>query len=295
MRKSVKVALVVVSALVLLGVFGGWYLMRTPDWAKRGVEETGRLLLEGAGGESDGLPSGEAIMDGYAAAMGSSGLAGVETRRVAFVMQLPIAGGLNLEGERYEGRGVEGGAGGGGRVYSETRVPFMGAMRGGSDGEVLWEVNPMSGGAKVFEGAERESRLQEFAFDAAGDWRVWYSGAERVGEMTVDGEACWMVELEPRMEGVRETRFYGKESGLLRKAESVYETDEGEFGIDRFYSGYEATDGVLYARVVRMVLGDEFELLTTVKSVEHGVEVGAGRFELPEEVRAVLEGGGAEE
>ncbi len=170
-------------------------------------------------------------------------------------------------------------------MYTLTEIPSLGEIEQGSDGEVVWELNPMSG-PKLQEGALRAAMLRGANLDNQVTWRESYSSAELAGTGEADGEPCDQVVLTP-VEGNPETRCYDQATGLLVRTEMKLETPAGEISMTVFTSDYKSVDGVLlpfHSRI--LVMGQERTM--TVESIEHNVEIEGDRFAIPEDIRKLL-------
>ncbi len=112
-----------------------------------------------------------------------------------------------------------------------------------------------------------------------------------VGDI-VDDQPCYKVVLTPA-DGTPVTRYYNKQSGLLDKVEMSVTTPMGTIPFESYLSDYKQVDGVLLPHKVRVLVMGTERLITT-QSVEHNVKLPAGRFKLPEDVRALVEKKAAE-
>lgn len=172
----------------------------------------------------------------------------------------------------------------GGKSYNLAEIPGVGKIEQGTDGEVAWERSALQG-PRIKQGEERAAALREAAFNA--DWRDLFKKAELAGEEDVDGTACYKVILTPN-EGRPETRYYDKKTHLLVKASKIVKTAMGEIPAEIAVSEYKAVNGILSATKVRQVaIGQEF--LITISSIEYNAGLPGNRFDLPDDVKALLE------
>lgn len=171
-------------------------------------------------------------------------------------------------------------------MYTVTDIQNLGKIEQGSDGEVVWEMNPMSG-PKIQEGELRAVMLRGASLDTQVKWRDSYGSAELAGADEVDGEPCDKVIMTPA-EGKPETRCYDKETGLLVRTEVTIPTPAGEIPMTVFTSDYKEVDGILLPFHSRIeIMGQQRSL--TLEKVEHNVEIGPDRFAIPEDIRKLME------
>jgi hypothetical protein len=172
----------------------------------------------------------------------------------------------------------------GGKSYNVAEIPGVGKIEQGTDGEVAWERSALQG-PRIKQGEERAAALREAAFNA--DWRDLFQKAELAGEEDVDGVRCYKVIVTPK-EGKPETRYYDKETHLLVKVSKVVKTAMGEIPAQITLSEYKPVNGILSARRVRQAaIGQEF--LVTINSIEYNAGLPNNRFDLPEDVKALVE------
>lgn len=170
-------------------------------------------------------------------------------------------------------------------MYTVTDIQNLGKIEQGTDGEVVWEMNPMSG-PKIQEGDLRALMLRGANLDTQVKWREAYNSAELAGTDEVDGEPCDKVVLTPA-EGKPETRCYDKETGLLVRTEITVPTPAGEIPMTVFTSDYKEVDGILLPFHSRIDIMGQTRTLTLEK-VEHNVEIEPDRFAIPEDIRKLM-------
>ena len=142
-------------------------------------------------------------------------------------------------------------------------------------------------GPVIKEGIERENTLRESAFERYIYWRDNFAKAELEGEEAVGGVDCWVVVLTPEA-GESLKMIYEKESGLIAKVVTVAETEMGKIPVEAYMSDYREVDGFTVAFKTEMKLLGQ-ERVFTMTSIEHNVEMPAGIFDLPEEIKALQE------
>jgi hypothetical protein len=167
-----------------------------------------------------------------------------------------------------------------------TELPGIGKMAAGSNGEVAWE-NTVLQGPRIKQGAERADALRDGAFNAPLHWQQLYAKAETTGSETVEGHDCYKVVLTPK-EGKPMTEFYDKKSGLLIRTMATVGTQMGDVNAEVLYDDYRKdSDNVLSAhRSVERAA--QQELVVQIDSVEVNPDLPKDRFDLPAEIKALL-------
>lgn len=164
----------------------------------------------------------------------------------------------------------------------------MGKIEYGSDGQTVWETNPMSG-PRIREGQERLRFLSLYGLDLPARWRQAFKKVICTGKETIDGKSAFRIEAFTRTD-FQLTYYFDQTSGLLVKIELPMETMAGK-GIQEILLGdYRRVDGILFPHSqVRKEAGREMNI--TIKSVTHNVEIPANEFALPEAVRKIAGSG----
>jgi outer membrane lipoprotein-sorting protein len=172
------------------------------------------------------------------------------------------------------------------KMRAETDLKGVGKIEEGVNGQVAWELNPLTGpslkkGSALAE-AERNARM-----DADVNWHQRYKDARTVGAEAVEGKPCYKVELTTP-EGKKETRYFDEKTGLLLKYSHTIETMTGEEKVDTYPSEYKKVDGLLLPYSLKHVIRGQ-ELRMTFTKIRHNVQIPAERFALPAEVRKLAE------
>jgi hypothetical protein len=243
---------------------------------------TGLVLTAGARLAAQDLPKGEDILDKYIEVTGGKEAYLKLNNRVAKgTFSLPAAG---LEGTiaLYQAAPT--------KLYALVDLGAVGKSEEGVSGDVAWENSSITG-AKLKTGGAKAAALRAAAFHADVKWRDHYTKAKCVGEEKVEGKDCYKVELTPK-EGKVATRWFDKKTGLLVKGTTLVETGKDEdLKTDVYVSGYKKVDGILVAHKSKIeALG--VEIVLEFKSVEHNTKLPADRFELPAEIKKLVDKSG---
>lgn len=164
-------------------------------------------------------------------------------------------------------------------------IDGIGKIESGSNGDIAWENSALQG-PRIKQGDERAGSLRDGTFNAALNWRKLYTKAETTGAETVEGHDCYKVLLTPK-EGKPVAEFFDKKSGLLIKTTVTRTTPMGEITAEVVADDYRKEgDVVVPHKLINRAAGQEF--LIQVASVEVNVEIPKERFDLPPEIRALL-------
>lgn len=242
---------------------------------------TRRLMLGfaalAAAAAADKPPKAEDILDKYVEATG--GKAAYEKIRTE----------ITTAGLEFVGKGVGGTLtmyqAAPNKSYAVLDLAGVGKIEMGTDGEVAWEKSAMQG-PRIKSGEERASAMREATMHSRAFWRDLYKSAELAGEETVDGQPCHKVILTPK-EGKPETRYYDKKSALMVRVDVLAKSPMGEVPAETRVEDYRQVSGILIPHRLRQkVLGQEFT--TTIQTVEFNVKLPGDRFDLPDDVKALL-------
>ena len=166
-----------------------------------------------------------------------------------------------------------------------TELPGIGKIATGSNGEVAWENTALQG-PRIKQGVERADALREGAFNALLYWQKLYEKAETAGSEMVEGHDCYKVVLTPK-EGKPITEFYDKKSGLMVKTMATVSSQMGDVNAEILYDDYRKEGEVLSPhRMLNRAAQQEFVI--EIQSVEVNPDLPKDRFDLPAEVKALL-------
>ena len=177
------------------------------------------------------------------------------------------------------------------KSFTVADLEGVGKVESGSDGDVFWERSALTG-PRIKSGDERDEILRASTFNPHLNWRKIYDKAEVAGTETVDGDECYKVVLTPKSGSVM-TQFYSKKTGFLVKTSGIHKTQMGDIPAESFLKDYKLVDGselrMPFTHVNRFA-GQEIEM--HLQSVQFNVDVPKGRFDLPDEIRALLKKSG---
>ena len=113
-----------------------------------------------------------------------------------------------------------------------------------------------------------------------------YPKVEALGEETINDRPCYKVVLTPA-EGRPQTLFIDKESYLVVKLNMEIESPMGVIPTESYSADYREVDGLLLAHKATVNVAGQ-ERTTTMSSIEHNVDLPADLFDLPDEIRALV-------
>ncbi|MCG3126272.1 MAG: hypothetical protein CHACPFDD_01103 [Phycisphaerae bacterium] len=172
------------------------------------------------------------------------------------------------------------------KFYSLAEISGFGKIEEGTDGKVYWS-NSMVQGPAIKEGKERAFAERSSRFNGVLYWRELYKSVETVGAETLDGRECYKVQLTPP-DGKPEVWYFDKESGLHVRTDMRIETPMGEIPAEAFMSDYTEVQGVKTPHTMRVIaMGGERRI--TTESVEYNVDMPKDRFDLPDDIKKLLE------
>jgi len=160
------------------------------------------------------------------------------------------------------------------------------AIERGFDGDVVWEVD-YRGQARTIEGLERASAIRLASFNAELHWPDLFENVRTVGTDLVDGRECHTVELTPKGEPAQ-FHFFDKATGLRVKMLVPYQIGEATVDIEMIPGEYKPADGIRLPFVTRQRLMEQ-DRIVALDTIVHNVPIPPEVFELPCEVKALLE------
>jgi hypothetical protein len=224
------------------------------------------------------LPPGKEVLDRYIEVTGGrEAYERVQTRVATSTIEAPAMG---LKGKLtiYQKAPDQG--------YLETDLEGVGRIEQGTDGQVVWERSAMMG-PRLMEGAEKEALMRSLTLHSELHPEKHYEKIETVGVQEVGGRQAYKVEMTSAA-GTKETRYYDHESGLLLRSEGTQKTQMGEIQVSSVMEDYQTVDGLkMPKRVTQEMMGQTISM--TIDKIEHGVDIPDTRFEMPQEVRALVE------
>ncbi len=239
----------------------------------------GTLLLAAAGAlaAADDLPKAETILDKYVEATGGkAAYAKIHSEITTGTMEFTAMG---LKG-KLVAYGAE-------PNLQLTEVTFegIGKVQEGTNGDVAWGLSAVQG-PRIKEGDERAESLQRAKFHGDAQWRDTFKTVETTGVEAVDGKDCYKVVATPKA-GSPVTRWYDKESNLMVKTAMTTKSPMGEIQSESTISDYRKEGPLLVPhKIITHAAGQDFAI--TIDTVQQNAEIPKGKFDLPDEIKALL-------
>lgn len=165
-------------------------------------------------------------------------------------------------------------------------LPGLGTNRSGFNGEVAWVVDPSTGPMVLEDDLRDQSRFQaDFYASTYGEDR--FPEAKTIERVEFEGHDCFKLVLETKY-GMEQTHYFDVDSHLLVAIESIQRSVNGDLKILGLFRDYKEFDGVMMATTAVQRLGPGMEITVSVLDVSFD-EVPDSAFELPSEIRALLE------
>lgn len=238
------------------------------------------LIVAAVHGEAmaQDTPTAEKVLDRFVEATGGlKAYEAIDNRKTTATLSIP-AQGMSFSITMWSAKPN--------KVYSVIENDMIGKMEKGVSGDVVWEKSIMTGPI-IKSGVERDITLRDSVFERYVFWRDNFEKVELEGEDKVAGAECWIVVLIPAI-GDPFSMFFEKESGLLVRVDTVTETEMGRIPVSAYMSDYREQDGVVlsYKTTIKM-MGQERVFAMT--SIEQNIELPAGIFDLPDDIKALQE------
>ncbi|RPJ28562.1 MAG: DUF620 domain-containing protein, partial [Planctomycetaceae bacterium] len=223
------------------------------------------------------LPSGEEVLERCLKSTGGrEALAKINNRLVRGTVEIKPAGLRGLLSV-YQARPN--------RYCAQIDIAGKMMVRQGTDGEVVWELNPMTG-PRIITGQEKALSLSQYAFDETR-YREMYDNLQCLGVELIDGQPCYKV-VQSVKGTVPITVYYSKETGLAVKARYRILDLVGAQEVETAMTNYRPVDGIWYAHRTVQKIGN-VETLTLIESIQHNVMIDRQQFDLPEIIRTMVD------
>lgn len=172
------------------------------------------------------------------------------------------------------------------RNYVLADIDAMGEIKYGSDGNVTWEISPLTG-TRVLEGEELANRLFDIAFDGVVTWKTLCKSVKTEGIEDVNGSSCYKVVFTPEEGSPREV-YFDKKSFLAVKIASEVKYQNESSRIETFLEDYRKVGDILLPHKITVSSMGQVVQNITVERIEYNIEMPEGIFDLPEKIKKLL-------
>ncbi len=230
--------------------------------------------------QADDPPKAEEVLDQYVEATGGKAAYEKLKNRVS-------QGTMEITGAGLKGKVVARQAAPN-KMATDVEFEALGKIKEGTDGTVVWEINPITGD-RVIDGDEKAEKLLHNTFNGELHWKDMYAKAECTGVEDVNGKPAYKILLTPKPgAGKPVTEFYDKASHLQVKGLTTIKSPMGDIEVEMYPSDYKKVDGVLIPhKVTQKMLTQEIVIVMT--DIKHNVDLPADTFQIPDAAKALLE------
>jgi hypothetical protein len=168
-----------------------------------------------------------------------------------------------------------------GLYYISIDSTGIGKIEYGSDGQTVWDINPMVG-PKVREGQEKSRFRCLYSLDLPAQWRTAFKKVECTSLDTIEGKPVYKV-VAVNQEDYTINYYFDQLSGLIKKIELPVTTLAGQGFQEIFLSNYKIADGILFPHTQRR-LEQGREMILNFFSIRHNADIPEKIFFLPENI-----------
>jgi zinc protease len=166
------------------------------------------------------------------------------------------------------------------KSYTKVTLSGIGEIIESFDGKNAWSVNPIQGnrdktGAELLQTKMASDFYRDLNLDRLYS-KMEVKGIEKAG----DREVYVVVGTAPGLDA--ETFYFDTQSGFLLRTDSILVSPEGKMPAKTFYEDMREIDGIKLPYKIRLVL-PQFEVITMVSEVKHGVTIEESLFAKPKE------------
>lgn len=236
------------------------------------------LAVAPAAQAEDRLPSGAKILDDYVRNTGGkAAYKRLKNSLMKATFSMPAMG-MTMSLTKYAAEPNN--------SYTRLESDMMGVVEEGTNGDVVWSKHPMMGN-NIKSGSDRDQSLRQAFFHEMLKWREIYKEAKCVEIAEFEGESCYKVVITPKI-GEDFTEYFETDTGLQRGTELTIENPmAGKMSMTVILEDYKEVSGILYPHTITQRL-PQMEMILTVESIEHNVDIPKDRFALPADILELL-------
>lgn len=222
-----------------------------------------------------GLPDAKSIIADYVKAIGGKEAADkVQSVHMSGTFEMPAMG---MTGT------VDASSARPNKQVMVVNIAGVGDITSGSNGTVVWAMNPMAG-PTIVSGADLAAALEDADFGDTFKDATSFVTAETIEKTTMDGKACYKVKVTKKS-GTVEFDCYAVDTHLLVGSTKTPVAAQGEQA-SQFIREYKAFGGVMFpVKMAVSVAGQE--QVVTWTNVEINT-VAPTKFDLPAEIKALI-------
>ena len=162
-----------------------------------------------------------------------------------------------------------------------TDIPGIGKIERGTDGQTMWERNPMTG-LRIIEGDEKEQSMRQ-TLENEGDWKKQFTKADLAGTADVDGKKAYKV-ITTDKNGGTATFYCDAQTYLPLKMEMNFKSQMGEMDVVAKMDEWKDVDGLkLPTKMTQEMMG--MQQIIKFDNIEQNTQVDEKQFDLPDDVK----------
>ena len=171
-------------------------------------------------------------------------------------------------------------------MYTKVEIPGMMTQEIGIDGKTAWSVDTM-GGPRVIEGDEAKSMTLQADMYSEVDYAKHYKDFKTVGEETLEGTDCYIVQMTSIANDTPEKRWIAKDSHLLMKMETTAVVQGGEIVSTTVMSDYKQIGPLMRPHTLTVSAQGQTQVIT-FESITLNQDIDASKFAPPASVKEVM-------
>jgi zinc protease len=156
-------------------------------------------------------------------------------------------------------------------------------LREGSNGKIAWDVNS-NPGTRLIEGDSLAAFLREHSVDGPDGPDARYKSMKTEGIEQINGKDCYKV-VKTLEQGFKRAVFYDKKSYMIVKTSGL---GQGNRLFEVYNEGYKKINGILFPYKEVSFLNGKKNVEITYETIELNTEMPEGIFDIPEEVKAIM-------
>lgn len=216
------------------------------------------------------LPTADQILDKYVQAIGGKAAHEKLTTRVAKgTFEIPAMG---------AGGALEIYAKAPNKAYLMITIEGFGVVQQGYTGTMGWEDNPQTG-MRELSGAEASAAKLDSVFHRDVKLKELYPKMEVKGKEKVGASDTYVVVGTPT-EGPATTFYFDAQSGLLLRADTVRETQQGTMAVREYFEDYKEMDGIKAPSTIKQE-SDAISFVLRLTEIKHNVPIEDTKFNKP--------------
>lgn len=170
------------------------------------------------------------------------------------------------------------------KVLVRFKIPGIGEVEEGFNGEIGWSISPMTG-PMLTQGKQLEQKKFDSDFYADLFDEARYTAMKTLEQTTFDGRQCYKVSLTKK-DGSEDVEFFDLQTGLRAGRIVTRETPMGAISVTQTLTDYKKFGDLLQPATMKQSLMGIEQVFTTI-SIEYD-KVDPSVFEPPAAIKALI-------